>query len=566
MLKYLFALLLAAGVLLYSQEFQKVEGTEEEEFIPYEGEIIRNINYRILDVSGTSLKDSNGVDSSWFTQFANSMHYKTREWVVKNYLLFSEGDILDAYEISESERILRESDFFLDSRIIVRPTEHKDSVDVTVITKDRWTLILQLSLNAQKNSYAGLRDDNLLGLGHKLDGTITHDGNPMIGWGYNLKYTAHNVAGSWIDASAGIETNKKNSIKNLDLARSFVSISTRWAGGLSLQWANNNLFVVNRDGYYMIPYENKSIDTWAGYALPVPFGNQVFRKRSSIAVAGRVNKSVFSKRPYVSPDSNRVFTNNTLYLASTGFINRRYYRDHYINRFGPTEDVAVGGMLIFTGGYDVSEFSKRFYSGFDGVYSRRLNNIGYISLHAAAGGFFNNRRWEQNAYLFDLLYHSRLIRLNGWTMRVFTQHQYLVGNNRYEQEQVFLDTENGLRGHERFQLHGISKGLLKLEARIFTPFEPLGFAIGVKLFSDLGIIADKGEDLFNSRVYQSYGAGLRISNESISRAHFDVAVAYRPYTPANHNGSFAILFTSSLVLGHRSFNFSKPTTINYGEN
>jgi hypothetical protein len=296
------------------------------------------------------------------------------------------------------------------------------------------------------------------------------------------------------------------------------------------------------------------------------FGPSEFRRRTNIVTAARVNRSNFTTRPLVTPDSNRVFTNNLIYLFSTGIINRRFYRDHYISRFGPTEDVPIGGMVSLTGGYEINEFTKRYYYGLDGVYSRRIKNLGYLSLHSAAGGFFNEGRWEQNAYLFDILYHSRLVSFNSWSMRFFLQNKYLIGNNRYDTEQIFLDNDNGLRGYDRFSLHGISKGLLNLETRIFTPFVPLGFSIGFKLFSDLGIIANRGEELFNSRIYQSYGAGLRISNESISRAQFDVALIYRPFTPLKQNGSFAIIFSSSISLGSRSFNFDKPSIINYGEN
>jgi hypothetical protein len=567
MKKFMFAFLIILGGVIFPQEDENdIKSVEEEEFLPFEGQVIRQINFRILDVSGPDVDDKNGNDTSWFSAIANSIHYKTREWVIQNYLLFKEGDQVDAYNVSESERILRESDFFLDARIRVVPTEFSDSVDINVVTKDRWTLIFQLSLNAQKNSYAGVRDDNLLGLGHELDGTITRDNDPIIGWGYKFKYTAHNLAGYFVDAAVGIETNRMSSVKELDFSRSFISLKTRWAGGLNLNWADNQLVFKNNESFNLIPYQNNSADVWAGYSLPFPLGSSAFRKKTNIIAAARVNRSVYSERPYTSADSNRVFANNIMYLFSTGIINRRFYRDHYINRFGPTEDVPIGGMLSLVGGYDINEFSKRNYYGVEGILSRRISNVGYLSLHTGAGGFFDNGRWEQNTYLFDLLYHSKLISLNGWNMRMFVQNSYLIGTNRYEQEQIFLDTDNGLRGYEKFSLHGVSRGLLTLESRIFTPFEPLGFAIGFNFFSDLGIVADKGEELFQSKIYQSYGAGLKISNESISRAHFDVALVFRPFTPVKPGGSLAVIFSSNLVIGSRPFNFSKPTMIQYGEN
>jgi len=538
---------------------------EEEIYYSYNGKIIRKITFRLIDVSGPSINEDNGKDTSWFSELTNSLHYTTREWVVRNFLLFTEGARLDPLDISESERLLRESPSFLDARIKIIPLEKSDSVDVQVITKDRWTLTLQVSYNSQKSSYFGVSDGNFLGMGHSLDGTITHDQDPTTGWGTNLKYTAKNVAGYFTDITGGLELNKKSSIKTLDFSRPFVSVKTHFAGGLGLQMMRSKALFVTRDSFSLIPFSSNTIDLWAGYSFPFFFGPSVFRSKTNLIVAGRINRSNFSERPIVSPDSNQLFTNNVTYYLSSGIINRRYYRDNYIQRFGPTEDIPIGGMLGYTWGYEVNEFSDRYYSGVEGVYSRRIPELGYFSLYTAAGGYFRKGRWQQNVYHFDVLYHSKLYEKNEWKWRFFAQNAYVIGTNRYDREQVFLDTENGLRGYDRFSINGVSKGLLKLEGRLFVPFRPLGFAIGINLFSDFGTAAVKGEELFNSTIYQSYGAGLRITNESITKASFDIAFAFMPFTPDKKKGSFAVLFTGSLVLGSRNFNFSKPTVIKYGE-
>jgi hypothetical protein len=573
MIRYLLALFLLFQGILFSQSENEVrksvtefEQEEDEEYENFEGKIIRKITFRVIEVTGPSVEEKNGEDTSWFSDVVNTIHITTKDWVVRNYLLFEEGDPVESYEISESERLLRESNFFLDSRIRIIPVENSDSVDVRVITKDRWTLIPQLSFNAQTNSYAGFKDDNFLGIGHMLDTRVTHDNDQIVGWGTKTLYTARNLAGSYIDASAGIETNRRSSLKLLDLSRPFVSLRTRIAGGLSLQWNSSKLLYVTSGSSSLLPFSSFTTDIWGGYSFPALFGSSVFRKKTNIIVSAGMARINFSSRPYVSVDSNRVFTNNIRYLFTTGILNRRYYREHYLQRFGPTEDIPIGGMLAFTGGPEINEFSRRFYSGVEGVYSRRFSNIGYLSLYTSAGGFNNNGSWEQNVFNFDLLYHSSLYEKNDWRWRFFARNVYIIGNNRLEQEQLFLDNDTGLRGYERFSLHGISSGLLKTEFRYFTPFKPLGFAIGGSVFSDFGVIADNGERLYNSKLYQSYGAGLRIANESISTAQFDVAIVFRPFTPGNSKGSFALLFSSSMIMGSRNFNFLKPSTIKYGEN
>jgi hypothetical protein len=567
MLKYLSVLFTLIWVSVYPQiEINNGTPHEEEEYLAYEGKIVRKILIRIIEVAGPAVDEENGKDSSWFGEITNSLHFSTKDWVVKNYLLFREGDSLDALSVSESERLLRESGFFTDARIQVWTVAGSDSIDVRVAAKDKWTLIPQLSFNAEENSYVGFTDENFLGWGHKLDGTISHDNDPTVGWGGKILYTAHNVAGYFTDITGGLQTNKKSTVKLLELSRPFISLKTQYAGGLGINWNDGKLLYVNSDSTSLIPFSRFSYELWGGYSIPAMFGPSVFRKRTNIIFSAGISGSDFSNRPVVSSDSNRVFTNNFMYLLTTGIINRRFYRDHYLQRFGPSEDVPVGGMFAITGGYDINEFNKRLYSGVEGVFSRRIPSFGYLSLYAAAGGFYFKETWQQNVYTIDLLYHSKLYMKGNWKWRFLARNNFLIGDNRFEQEQVFLDNDNGFRGYDRFILHGVSRGLLKLEGRLFSPFSPLGFSLGANFFTDIGIIADQGEHLFNSRIYKSFGAGLKIANESISEAQFDVALVYIPFTPMKKTGSFTVLFSSSLILGTRNFNFSKPSVIKYGEN
>src|SRR5690606_25921692 len=148
----------------------KVDTNEKyEEYLKSEGKIIKKISIRILDVSGPSVDEQNGSDTSWLGQIGNALHFETREWVVRNALLFSEGDAIDAVELSESERLLRSAGYFLDARITIESKE-EDSAVVVVTTKDMWTLTFLISYDTKnKNSYFGFRDDNIIGLGHKLD-------------------------------------------------------------------------------------------------------------------------------------------------------------------------------------------------------------------------------------------------------------------------------------------------------------------------------------------------------------------------------------------------------------
>ena len=56
------------------------------------------------------------------------------------HLFISENTPLNPHRLADNERFLRDKDFILDSRIVVTPVEGSDSVDLTVITRDVFSL------------------------------------------------------------------------------------------------------------------------------------------------------------------------------------------------------------------------------------------------------------------------------------------------------------------------------------------------------------------------------------------------------------------------------------------
>src|SRR5690606_40708123 len=102
---------------------------------------------------------------------------------------------------------------------------------------------------------------------------------------------------------------------------------------------------------------------------------------------------------------------------------------------------------------------------------------GYFSASFMFGGYKDQNKWLQNVYNFNLLYHSPLITKGNWKLRFLFDNNYLYGFNLFEGEQVYLDSQNGLRGFNRFALFGTKKITANAEALIFSPFAPLGFVI-----------------------------------------------------------------------------------------
>ncbi len=149
-------------------------------------------------------------------------------------------------------------------------------------------------------------------------------------------------------------------------------------------------------------------------------------------------------------------------------------------------------------------------------------------------------------------------------MRFFLQNDYLLGYNRFKGEQIYIHTETGLRGlNNGDKIPGTKRNILNLEARIFSPFSPLGFVLGANIFADFGLVGERNVNLVNSRMYQAYGLGIRTKNESIARTNFSISLVYNPYIPSKTSGAFSVLFTTNVIIGSRQFSFGKPSVIEY---
>ena len=124
---------------------------------------IRVTRYRVFDTEDA--RENRGI-----YRWANDFHSLTRDWVVREQLLFREGDYYLATLVQESERILRDLKFIYDAR--VRPWRRcGDQVDLEVITRDIWTFTptVSFSRSGGENDYAlGFRDTNFLGTGKQV--------------------------------------------------------------------------------------------------------------------------------------------------------------------------------------------------------------------------------------------------------------------------------------------------------------------------------------------------------------------------------------------------------------
>ena len=130
--------------------------------------IIRNIIIESLDPFGYSIDDSLKKPNKRYEHFGNKIHINTKDFTLKNLLLFKKNQALDPLLIQESERLIRSQRYVRRVKIEAIPIGNSpDSVDIVVKSLDTWSIIPNGNLSNSVME-AKITERNLIGLGHQL--------------------------------------------------------------------------------------------------------------------------------------------------------------------------------------------------------------------------------------------------------------------------------------------------------------------------------------------------------------------------------------------------------------
>src|SRR5690554_2259745 len=378
-------------------------------YAEYDGKIIRNIIIKSLDPFGHSVTDTTAVAETWLERAGNSVHIKSKEMAIRNFLLLKENEPLDTLLISESARLLRTQNYIREVNIVPEFVPHsKDSVDVTIITLDSWSLIPTFTFS-QAHTDLGIRERNILGTGHQMDMEYSKrlvDGEGAIEASYRIPNFKNTFIGGLVEYKTDYDDYYE---KTASIERTFYSPLTRWAGGIVLQerflhrfFPDDSLGISQQDLRFVTQ------DYWGGHAFRLFRGNSQKERTTNLIVSARALFVDFRENPGRQYDGINYFSDENFYLVSTGIASRQFEEDSYIFHDGITEDVPVGIVYSITGGVQHKNNKDRMYLGAKMFYANYFS-WGFLSTNAEAGTFFNRNKTEQTAYSFGLSYFSNLL-------------------------------------------------------------------------------------------------------------------------------------------------------------
>ncbi|EAZ94659.1 hypothetical protein FBBAL38_12775 [Flavobacteria bacterium BAL38] len=526
------------------------------------GKIIRNIYIETLDPFGQSVKNEAKKPRNGLERFGNVTHIKTKEFTIRNLLLFKKNSLCDSLLLKESERLIRSQRFVRE--VLIQPIgieNSKDSIDVKIRVLDSWTLIPTGSLSSNESSFK-LTERNILGFGHLISGNIKNRFDTKEKATY-AQYSINNIKNTYIrlDLEYAKEYNN-DSRRSININRPFYSVIAKNAGGFNFenrlqteQFPTSAIYIPQVISYDFQEY-------WYGRSFKVNALTNPERYFNNMILAITYNQKKYGLVPDEILDPTNFFSTEKNWIGMIGFSKQKFYQDKFIFNFNITEDIPYGENISLIIGQQQKNSTTRMYNGINISYGRKFL-FGYASGFAEWGSFYNSGITEQTTFKTGFNYFSPLLFWGKWRFRQFVKPTYVWGNNRDDsfKDRLSLLNDDGLPGFDN-RLSGVQKWTASFQTQSYIPGSWYGFRFSPYFNMTLGSLADT-KALFSSKVYSKFSIGALINNDFLVFNSFQISFSYYPTIPFDGDDITRFNSFENNNLSLYDFQLSKPAYIRY---
>ncbi|KAA3439690.1 hypothetical protein FOA19_03145 [Rufibacter hautae] len=549
---------------------RRIEGPVENTLLPstyaqHNYKVVRSIYFKRLDAFGYSINDTLALPDNSLERLGNALHMRTKRNLLRNQILFKEGDLLEPLDLSESERLLRQTAYLLDARVLVNDsTSTKDSIDVVIITKDVFSISGSGSASTS-GTRLGLRDINFMGIGHQFRSNYRFGLSEPQSWQFLGSYFIPNISHTFISAELLYQNTHYYKQQSLSFRRDFFSTDTKYAGGATVAWYQTLVPDYYEQGgpgesegeepvINHIPLDYNIQDFWIGRAFRLKSYDLAMDNPTRFITAARFLNIKYTQGSGPTLQSAR------LYLTAFGFSFRKYYKDQYLFGFGRTEDIPAGNLVALTAGFEDGAQKNRMYLGVKAAFGKYQPNFGYLYGGLEYGSYRYQNAWEQGVLTSEALYFTPLYRLRNWRWRHFLWNRASLGMRRPDLFALDIDQEDGIRGFSSGAVRGYRKFVLNYETNFFTPLTLLGFRLAIIGFADLAWLTSiQNKSPLKEKPYTGFGMGLRFRNEFLPINTIQVLLGYYPRLPlVNNQQDFKLFQTTRQYYEFNDLRFTQP--------
>ncbi|MCB0336275.1 MAG: hypothetical protein KDD62_08210, partial [Bdellovibrionales bacterium] len=530
---------------LFAQNFPRFQLKADQSAIAksyatHKGKKIREIRIILRDIF-------EGDEDYGIYHTANRLKMSTRESVIRQELLFEEGQEFDPFLLEESIRNLRSLKYLRHIKIKAEPVG--EEVDIVVDLQDTWTLIPQAGYSSgdgRSKFAAGLSESDLLGYGKRLEVLYRQDDeNDSI----EAVWDDRRVMGSDYETLVGLfDRDDGERVVGL-FGRPFRTLVDKNAWQISTDYFDTigRLYENNEERYI---FRQDNLDLAFSYAITRGDPSKDIRRYSfglgySDITFSQANKQDFNtigiepgsitNDPALLADARRYI--GPLFSYST--IEPEFISLNYIDRFERVEDFNLGAEFSFSTQLAPEVFGSEenallyLVSRSGGL---RLSDTSFVRAEINTAGRYEDE-FQNSLSRFEAKYYNVLgekkvlgVSLGKHTVAVnfLTDYGYDFDRDR----ELLVGGDNALRGYEARTFTGDKRVVLNLEDRVHLFENVLQLLdIGGAVFAEFGgSTTESYGELFSDHMYGDVGVGLRLGfpRSSGSRIlRFDLAFPLR---------------------------------------
>ncbi len=531
---------------------KEITGSSEANFIDYSGIKIRKIDIRRLEVFGSNINTPDFYEPNKTEKLLNKTHFNTSENIIRKNLLFREGDTISPLNLSDNERFLRDLPYIDDARILVVPVSVSEA-DIIVVTKDIYSLGAKVSFGGFDKGSFSLFEKNIFGMGHELGIEIPYDSKFSDSPGFGINYQVNNISKTFVNLDIYYNDGLGKKTFGFELGRKLISASTKYAGSISVR----EMFT--SDDLDSLPVPAPVKYNLQDYWLMRSFLLDAKSVSRLILGARYTNNNVFT-HPFILPESYHYLQQYKMFLGSVSFSVQKFYKASLVYGYGLTEDIPHGNLFNITLGREINEFKERNYMATSISIGGSVKNIGYFYTSAGLGTFINEGRTEQGILSLRTNFISNLSFIGRYKIRNFVNIDYTRGFDRYNDETLVFNHENGFSGFRNDSIGDSQRLSVSLESVLFSPVNFYGFRFAVFGFADAGFLFGTNEFVGTGDLLSAIGLGIRIRNNNLIFNTFQIRLGFFPNLP-EYSRTNPLIVTGQQLLKPTNFEPGKPAVI-----
>ena len=477
---------------------------------------------------------NNPKENTSFYRAANYLHIETRESTIRPQLLFKAGDLFSRQIIEETARNLRGRNYLADASVTVeRFDSETNTVDLLVRVHDNWTLAPGVSFSrsgGQSRSGIQLDESNLLGLGKSL--SIDYSQN-VDRDALEFTYRDPNIMNSRWELLTSYQRASDGGLHSVSLARPFYSLDSRWSAALDVldQRRTDYRFV---QGVSVDQYQTKlnHLNMMGGWStgLRARTDGPSWVQRWSLGLT--LDRQRFSPDPVTGTTVLPANQDSRYPWMSLSWLEDRYVVMRNRDQIDRVEDIYLGRALYLQAGYAAKTWGADRNALITTIkaqaayqpYERQL-----FFLDAGISGRVESSQWLGTVLSANARYDWQQSKYRILVIKV--NHAQL--KNPDDSQQLYLGSDEGLRGYPLRYRSGTQRNVLVVEQRAYTDWQLWRLlSVGGVVFMDVGQI-NSGELNNSQHTYMDVGLGLRLGNIRSSRGevfHLDVAYPFNAAT------------------------------------